>query len=141
MPRVLVVMLLMIAACGKTAGDGGGAASDPQAVARAFVEAMTNGDLDKARGMLLTDEACAGQPGTRGEHCKRSAKAMRDQLGSLVDDFPRGAHVTGIKKSADQLPGVDVWTVELDGKSAAEIMTVSMGGRVYPTFAVKRQQD
>jgi hypothetical protein len=128
--------VLVLAACSKS---GGG---DPKAVARGFVEAMMAGDVDKAKTFLPDDAACAKAQPDQVEHCKASAAHMRDGIGGLVDDFPKGAKLTKIEKSDEEIPVADaaIWalTFEINGETdQSEVFTMKLGDRYYAGFPFK----
>jgi hypothetical protein len=111
-------------------------------VVRGFAEAMAKGDADGAKAFLPDDAACGAAKPDLADECKKSAAAMRDQIGGMMDDFPKGAKVKDVKKSDEPVPFPDaaIWevTLEVDGKDLpGELFTVKYGDQYYAGFPIK----
>jgi hypothetical protein len=128
----------------KTASPGN-AATKPQAVARAFVEAMIARDEARALTLLMTKESCAAAPEEQRTGCEQSAVAMRDQLHALHDDFPTTMVIDRIEKSAEEMRAdhVTAWDVYAKGEAgvAAAIFVVTLGGKSYASYPVRAGGD
>src|SRR5437764_14817724 len=108
-------MCLVVAACG---GKGAAVGTDPEATVRAFAQALADGDVARAQGLLLDDAACAAAPGGKAAECKQSAAAMRAEVPAMVAQFPKGAAIGAITRSKDPTPdpSIALWDVEIGGK-------------------------
>lgn len=133
--RTIIAMCLVVAACG---GKGAAVGTDPEATVRAFAQALADGDVARAQGLLMDDAACAAAPAPQVASCKQSAAAMRAGVPELLADFPKGAAIGTIARSKDATPdpSIVLWDVQVGGKPE-QMMTVSFGGHVYPAFAVR----
>ncbi len=141
-----VMVMAMLAACGKADRSGGG--SDPKTVVKGFAEAMIARDFDKAATYLMGAEACELAPAEQKERCEKDMKRQREALPELAEDTPKNATVKSVEKYEDDgeagmPPGVSEWKVILlvDGKEVEDgAMTMEYKGKHYVALALRKEE-
>lgn len=135
--RALLLAVLCLASCGPTKDTG------PTSAVRGFVLAIAAGDLERARGYLPTEEACAKAPADFVETCTEGAAEMQDRMDSWEGELPKDTRVVKVEKADVPTPdpAFAVWTVTIEAEGDTddlELFTMQLGDKAYVGFPIKR---